>query len=352
MKAIFVVALVGIFIFGCVSPPPGGNTTMPPGYENPQYCKTASDCVRQQSCCDCGLGQYVNKYNYNSTACTGPVCKCALQPSHGDCEGNKCVGVADSPPTPPPPPPPPENNTTTVPPGYEAKDYCKANSDCVRLNKCCDCGEGEYVNKYNQVEVICGEPRCMCPIALSHGECHSNKCVAVTGSAEPPPEENIVFSGSHGECGSQIMPIRLDTSTGMKLSGSISAPNPCYKVVGTVSKTDSLWKLMLTTEKAPSGTDYCPTCSGTIAWTADISGYSGTVEVYYNGKKVFPDKAGFCGWATNATCNTNSDCMTGGCSGQGKGEEPVITTCEYSECYNAAAFGVGCGCVAGKCQWG
>ncbi|HSB46695.1 MAG TPA: eight-cysteine-cluster domain-containing protein [Candidatus Bilamarchaeum sp.] len=351
MRLLALAMVIGLFVFGCAGTvPPANNTTgIPPGYEKPEFCKSASDCVRQQSCCDCGLGVYVNKYHYNSTPCTGPVCKCALQPSHADCVDNKCVAVADV------FPPPPENNTTGIPPGYEVNDFCKADKDCVRLKRCCDCGAGVYVNIYHQSEVDCsGQPACMCPIELSHGECQANKCVAVTDFA-PPSEPKITFTGSHGECGGAVAPTRTDTDDGMVIRGAISAPTPCYKVVGTVAKSDSVWKMMLTTEAAPSNTDYCPTCTGTIAWTANITGYTGTVEVYYNGKKVFPDKAGFCGTSTQASCSSDSDCITGGCSGQvcqGKNEEPVITTCEYRTCYSAAAFGLKCGCMAGKCQWG
>jgi len=62
----------------------------------------------------------------------------------------------------------------------------------------------------------------------------------------------------------------------------------------------------------------------------------------------------FCGTSTRGQCSSDVDCITGGCSGQvcqSRSEEPVITTCEYTECYNAQAYGVTCGCVNNKCQW-
>lgn len=65
-------------------------------------------------------------------------------------------------------------------------------------------------------------------------------------------------------------------------------------------------------------------------------------------------KQGFCGWATNGPCSNNSDCTIGGCSSQvcqSKSEEPVITTCEYKECYNASKYGMICGCTENTCQW-
>jgi len=62
----------------------------------------------------------------------------------------------------------------------------------------------------------------------------------------------------------------------------------------------------------------------------------------------------FCGWSTAGVCSGNSDCMTGGCSGQvcqSKNEEPVATTCEYVDCYDAESYGLSCGCVNGRCEW-
>ncbi|MDP2934581.1 MAG: eight-cysteine-cluster domain-containing protein [bacterium] len=66
------------------------------------------------------------------------------------------------------------------------------------------------------------------------------------------------------------------------------------------------------------------------------------------------DITGFCGQSTNGPCSKNEDCMSGGCSGQvcqSKNEEPIITTCEYAECYNAAAYNLTCGCKNNQCQW-
>ncbi len=65
-------------------------------------------------------------------------------------------------------------------------------------------------------------------------------------------------------------------------------------------------------------------------------------------------KEGFCGTSTNGECSADSDCTSGGCSGQvcqSKSEEPMITTCEYRDCYNAEEYGVKCSCVTGTCAW-
>jgi len=66
-----------------------------------------------------------------------------------------------------------------------------------------------------------------------------------------------------------------------------------------------------------------------------------------------PD-SGFCGSSTKAACASHGDCTIGGCSGQvcqGKGEQQLITTCEFRECYNSQAFGMECRCTGNRCMW-
>lgn len=70
---------------------------------------------------------------------------------------------------------------------------------------------------------------------------------------------------------------------------------------------------------------------------------------------VPPLLEGFCGSSTYGSCETPSDCVTGGCSGQvcqAKNEDPVVTTCEARECYDARTYWMACDCVENKCQWG
>lgn len=62
----------------------------------------------------------------------------------------------------------------------------------------------------------------------------------------------------------------------------------------------------------------------------------------------------FCGWSTYGKCATDGDCQTGGCSGQvceSKLEEPITTTCQWKDCYNAKQYNLNCRCLEGKCQW-
>ena len=62
----------------------------------------------------------------------------------------------------------------------------------------------------------------------------------------------------------------------------------------------------------------------------------------------------FCGTSTVGPCQNDSGCVTGGCSGQvcqSKSEDPVGTTCEWRECYDAAKYNMECGCTGGECRW-
>lgn len=55
-----------------------------------------------------------------------------------------------------------------------------------------------------------------------------------------------------------------------------------------------------------------------------------------------------------AQCSTDSECATGGCSGQvcttANEASDIITTCEYREEYGCLKL-TSCGCVEGRCAW-
>jgi eight-cysteine-cluster-containing protein len=73
-----------------------------------------------------------------------------------------------------------------------------------------------------------------------------------------------------------------------------------------------------------------------------------------NGTPDTGHKTDFCGTSTYGSCNSDVDCVRGGCSSQychSTSEDPPITTCEYKECYSAGAYGVECSCVNSQCQW-
>jgi len=62
----------------------------------------------------------------------------------------------------------------------------------------------------------------------------------------------------------------------------------------------------------------------------------------------------FCGKSTFGECQTDSDCIVGGCAGQvcqSKNEEQAVTTCEYQDCYNPAIYNLSCVCIKNKCMW-
>ncbi|CEG11477.1 exported hypothetical protein [groundwater metagenome] len=68
--------------------------------------------------------------------------------------------------------------------------------------------------------------------------------------------------------------------------------------------------------------------------------------------ETMPD-AEFCGLSTNASCMSNADCHTGGCSGQVCSgiNESVDTTCEWLDCYDDVKYNVSCGCFNNICRW-
>lgn len=66
-------------------------------------------------------------------------------------------------------------------------------------------------------------------------------------------------------------------------------------------------------------------------------------------------KENFCGSSTYGKCISNSDCKTGGCSGQicqSTKEAGAITTCEWKDCYDHSKYELECQCVNKQCQWG
>ncbi len=64
--------------------------------QKPAYttqCDKDADCVRRHSCCDCGLGTWVNA-KYNPDLVCDQMCECAIRDAVGVCENNTCVGKA------------------------------------------------------------------------------------------------------------------------------------------------------------------------------------------------------------------------------------------------------------------
>jgi len=98
-----------------------------------------------------------------------------------------------------------------------------------------------------------------------------------------------------------------------------------------------------------------------LMWTIGFLIVGGLLVSYYfedwdfDYNKTITNKSGFCGTSTFYECEQDSDCTSGGCSGQicqGVDEEKQVSICNYKECYDDEVFNVVCGCVENKCQWG
>jgi len=73
-----------------------------------------------------------------------------------------------------------------------------------------------------------------------------------------------------------------------------------------------------------------------------------------NRKRILSPNLEFCGFSTFGKCKSDSDCFISGCSSQvcqSKLEEPILTTCEYRDCYNYLKFNLSCKCIDNMCQW-
>ncbi|HIH20811.1 TPA: hypothetical protein HA244_06090 [Candidatus Micrarchaeota archaeon] len=80
------------------TPVPSITPTLSPSPSDIYYCIQDSDCVRQETCCSCGLGVYINKAYQRSVDCSrAGACLCPIQNSIGKCIENKCSAVAVNP---------------------------------------------------------------------------------------------------------------------------------------------------------------------------------------------------------------------------------------------------------------
>lgn len=56
------------------------------------YCDTADDCILEPSCCDCGVGVWVNKQYPSAIKCQ-QQCMCEIGPGrHPECIEHHCIG--------------------------------------------------------------------------------------------------------------------------------------------------------------------------------------------------------------------------------------------------------------------
>ena len=254
------------------------------------------------------------------------------------------------------PPPPPSNQTVnvTIPPGYEVSDYCVQDSDCIRQKKCCDCGPGEYVNFYHLENPVCAPPQCACPIMRTTGACQDNKCVAVPYN-ESGADIFYFWTNNSGKCGNgQVLPSKIISNVGTTVNGTIQAPNPCYTAEANLGNSANGTYAINISLKPLATFAACVQCVGEIQWFADIRGYNGSIEVYYDGAKVYSDIDRFCGWSSGP-CNIDQDCMTSGCFQevcQSRRDPKTDTNCDDTRaCYDSGKYGFACGCQSSKCMW-
>jgi len=85
-----------------------------------------------------------------------------------------------------------------------------------------------------------------------------------------------------------------------------------------------------------------------------VSEETNAAEINWRCTGLMPPNEDFCGTSTEGVCDSDSDCVTDGCSGQvcrSKSEESVITNCVALECHDNEKYGLECGCFSGKCKW-
>ncbi len=212
--------------------------------------------------------------------------------------------------------PPTNNSNSSIPPGYEVTDYCQVDSDCVRLNSCCDCGFGTYVNIYNQQAQCIRKPRCMCPIALSKGVCINNKCAAkaagiIEQNQTTAQTVSLTFHADPGMCSNEIAPQRQDSGNQISLNGSMGAPNVCRTLEANLSLEGNNFILRIDSRAIP-GVAACIDCVGSIPWQANITGYTGPINVQYDGRDVAVNNTQTTippGYEVKNYCQFDRDCI-------------------------------------------
>lgn len=89
---------------------------------------------------------------------------------------------------------------------------------------------------------------------------------------------------------------------------------------------------------------------------ADVSGNE-NMGPFANGNSGFFGSIGednFCGISTEGPCEYDSECITGGCSGQvceSRKNDPLITSCMEQDCQIAENYNLRCRCIEKGCQW-
>lgn len=184
-------------------------------------------------------------------------------------------------------------------------------------------------------------------------DCKNNSCVAVAYNVTENITKDFYFRAlAPAGCGKEVKPEKLITKHWTMLKGSIGVPNPCYVVDAKLHKTQNLTTLNITTRYFQTQA-VCSRCAAAIPWIAEIISYNGSVEVNYNGRKVYSDIDVFCGQELG-NCIYDYDCVRDGCNKEfckSRSDPPVSSDCEWKDCYDPNKFGLRCGCVNKKCKW-
>jgi len=224
---------------------------------------------------------------------------------------------------------------------------CNIDSDCA------PCGSGCAPMETAQKDF------CHVGIELNECTCVNNKCVTKDETA------NLILfekNAAWGPCPPDVIceqSVKLYYSGELIFEGEINATEQLSKeTVGNLINQIRLSNIMGKNCEVTPVLDYMSTLKINLDGQIKEIIFPGCEEEVNKIEKLIPLPKGnerdFCGWSTNGNCASNSDCITGGCSGQvcqSKNEEGVITTCEFRDCYVAENYGLECKCQDSKCQW-
>jgi eight-cysteine-cluster-containing protein len=218
---------------------------------------------------------------------------------------------------------------------------CKEDADCTCginvITKECDYGIAECINDFQQWPDFCTGIAGNLEIV-----CKDNQCVQVVKPTGCTTDADCTYGAEWCERGICV-PCDKRGQTCTILCVLVEPRNGCQPCECQTSYTPCTSSDQCSLGQICDKSECVSCCPGSTG--ACVSACCG---------KCVSELGGFCGWSSNGPCAADADCVTGGCSGQvcqSISEEPVITTCEWSECYSAKAYGVSCGCVNATCQW-
>jgi len=228
---------------------------------------------------------------------------------------------------------------------------------CVEQQKTCGgfagltCGEGEFC--YYEADASCGfadqtgvckvKPDfCMelyAPVCGCNGQTYSNECFANSAGTS---------AASQGECAPQTC---LDAGGFCVESptcpaDTVQLEQSCGSVGGICCKP---WTPTPPPPATNSCEGHCGSAAGSCYCDDQCAGYGDCCDDYQDvcGREI---ASGMCVKNSLDECETDADCVAGGCGGElcyNSASGNGISTCECS----TPTGPTGCGCVAGQCAW-